>query len=74
LKGNRFTILIVMHLWFSMLLQNTTFPTPPEINHGVISMGPFFIALVGVILILVLVFLKQVRDYENHQGKTSALP
>ncbi len=36
MAGFRFTILIVMYVWFSMLLQDTIIPPPPEIDHGII--------------------------------------
>ncbi|TET09034.1 MAG: hypothetical protein E3J86_09240 [Candidatus Thorarchaeota archaeon] len=68
----RFTILIVMHLWFSMLLQDTIIPTPPEIDSRPInlSLGP----IIGVVVLLILIFLKQWKKEENNQGKTLVFP
>ena len=70
LKGFRFKILIGIHLWFSMLFQNTIIPTPPEIDHGII-----FIPLGSIIgVVVLLIFLKLWRKEENHQGKTDVFP
>ncbi len=70
LAGFRFTILIVMYLWFSMLLQDTIIPPPPEIDHGIIYVPLSF--LIGVVVLLI--FLKQWKKEENNQGKTLVFP
>ena len=72
MKRFRFTILIVNHLWFSMLLQDTIIPTPPEIDHGIIYVPLSF--LIGVVVLLILIFLKQWKKEENNQGKTLVFP
>jgi hypothetical protein len=61
-----------MHLWFSMVLQNTTIPTPPEIVNRLI-IAPLG-TIIGIVMLLIMIFLKQWEKEENHQGKKWIFP